>query len=78
MKSKTTAKSTAKRSARKTTKAKKGTTTRKKATARLSEHELRTLIEQKAYEFYKMRGESHQNDWDDWFRAERFVREGKC
>ncbi len=40
--------------------------------------ELHRMIEQKAYELFEKRGRIHGNDWEDWFVAERLVKEGHC
>ncbi len=40
--------------------------------------DLRRIIEEKAYELFEKRGRIHGNDWEDWFVAERLVKEGHC
>lgn len=36
--------------------------------------DVRKKIEQTAYELWQKRGCSHGNDWSDWLKAERIVK----
>lgn len=41
----------------------------------LSDTQLRTMIENKAYELFLKRGCNHGNDLTDWLEAERLVKQ---
>ncbi|MBU1007291.1 MAG: DUF2934 domain-containing protein [Candidatus Omnitrophica bacterium] len=41
-----------------------------KATKTMDSSDLSSKIQQKAYSLYEKRGNSHGNDWNDWFEAE--------
>ena len=41
----------------------------------ISDEELYLQVATKAYELYQQRGEEHGHDLDDWFTAERLVKE---
>lgn len=49
-----------------------------KSTAVKDTPDLHRLIEEKAYELFEKRGRIHGNDWEDWFMAERLIKEGHC
>lgn len=41
------------------------------------ENSLHVGISKKAYELFEERGRENTQDWDDWFKAEKWCRENK-
>ena len=41
----------------------------------IRDEELYLQVATKAYELYQQRGEEHGHDWEDWFTAERMVKD---
>lgn len=62
----------------KTTRSKKSTrTTSKKRSTRkkkVSENDLYSKIEDRAYHLFKQRGVEHGSDWQDWLQAENDIK----
>lgn len=46
-----------------------------KGKKKMSDGELYGLIQKQAYELYLQRGRTHGNDRNDWFKAEKLVRQ---
>ncbi len=57
-----------------TTKKTTQTKSKKASWKDLSQEELHSLIEKKAYELFEKRGYSHGDDFSDWFEAEKLVK----
>lgn len=42
--------------------------------SRLSQSDFENRVRERAYLLFEERGYSHNNDWNDWFQAERLVK----
>jgi len=69
---KSSAKSTKTKATKTAAKTKKSASSRKKPT--ITQQELISLIEKRAYEIYLERGGAHGDDQADWYKAEQELR----